>query len=212
VRIRFTARRATNDRAPSAGAKTPSRRRGITVRRSKVAIAALGLSLSTALTLGLPSASTALAAPSTSAGTSASSGAVKVVSTAVPQNMSAARASDPCKGKSQTYVVRTFIRGPEVFPLRCGTNTWGYNHLVYRAHDYNPALIALTVARGSAPVPGEQVLQWKWHTLTCPTYNYTYTVVYNQGALNGHGVRPQGIITAYESVTVTNTANAAKCG
>lgn len=220
MRIRFTARRVTHDRALNAGAQTPSPCRRIAVRYPRTVIAALGLSLSAALTLGLPSVS-ALAAPSAAVGSSVPSGAVKVASTAVPRNgaagavPAAAQAADPCKGKSQTYIVRTFIRGPEVFPLRCGTTTWGYNHLVYREHDYNPALIALTVARGSAPVPGEQVLQWKWSSMTCPTYNYTYTVVYNQGALNGKGVRPQGIITAYESVTVTNDAKSAKtpkCG
>jgi hypothetical protein len=158
-------------------------------------IAALGLSLSAALTFSLSSASSALAAPS------AASHSSSVAAPRAAASIAAAAAADPCSGKSQTKVVTTFIRGPEVFPLRCGTTTWGYNHIVYRDHNYDPALIALTISRGSQPVPGEQVLQYKWESETCPVnYKYTYTVVYNQGALNGNGVRPQGVITAYESV------------
>jgi ABC-type antimicrobial peptide transport system permease subunit len=170
--------------------------------RIRLIIATLGIALSAAFTVGLSSAGTALAA--TSAASSPSAAAA------------APAASDPCKGRSDTYIVTRFIRGPEVFPLRCGTTTWGYNHIVYRDHNYNPALIALTLARGSQPIPGQQVLQYRWSSTTCPTYNFTYTVVYNQGALNGTKVRPQGIITAYESVTVSGDPAAAhatpKCG
>ncbi len=154
-------------------------------------LAVLGASLSAALCTSLLGASSAVAAPAAAA--SPARPAAATAASVFPA------ASDPCKGRSQTYVVTRFYRGPGVYPLRCGTTTWGYNHLVYREHDYNPALIALTLARGSQPVPGVQVIQYKWNSETCPDFEYTYTVVYNEGALNGTGVRPQGIITAYES-------------
>jgi hypothetical protein len=116
------------------------------------------------------------------------------VSQASPHGASAASASsNPCSGQSQNHIVRNFVRGPSVYPLRCGTKTWGYTHLV-AGHEYDPAMIALTVARGSGPflglftyVPNPEG--------ACPTEEYR--VVENAGALNGTGVRPQGIITAY---------------
>ena len=101
-----------------------------------------------------------------------------------------ATAADPCAGRSQTYIVRTFFRGPAVYPLRCGTSSWGYIHLV-AGHEYDPSMIALTVAQGTIE-PLNVIDYW---TQTCPSRGYR--VVYNDGALNGTGVRPQGIITAY---------------
>lgn len=51
-------------------------------------------------------------------------------------------------------------------------------------------MIASTVARG------KQTFGFYYQNLTqCP--RMTYKVVFNDGALGGTGVRPQGIITAY---------------
>jgi hypothetical protein len=52
-------------------------------------------------------------------------------------------------------------------------------------------MIALTISRGSGPLAGV----FTYTTQACPSS--TYRVVENSGALNGNGVRPQGIITAY---------------
>jgi hypothetical protein len=103
-------------------------------------------------------------------------------------------ATSPCAGRSATYIVEYFYRGPAAYPLRCGTSTWGYNHLI--KHGYNSSLISLTVARGTQ----DSIFQIFTYVLeeVCPTP--VYTVVYNEGALNGNGVRPQGIITAYETI------------
>jgi hypothetical protein len=107
--------------------------------------------------------------------------------TARPASLAAA---SPCKGKSETHIVRKFFRGPEVFPLRCGTTKWGYLHLAPK-HGYDPSMIALTLSRGSGPIAGV----FTYTTMTCPSH--TYLVVENAGALHGTKVRPQGIITAY---------------
>jgi hypothetical protein len=94
-----------------------------------------------------------------------------------------------------------------VYPLRCGTSTWGYIHLV-DGHEYDPSAISVTVARG-AQDSIFQIFTYVISGNTCPTV--TYKVVYNDGALNGNGVRPQGIITAYPVVT-ESTINAPACG
>ena len=108
-----------------------------------------------------------------------------------------ATTANPCSGRSHSYIVQKFFRGPAVYPLRCGTSTWGYTHLV-RGHDYYPSAIALTIARGR-PDPVFQIFTFVISGNTCPIV--TYKVVYNEGPLNGNGVRPQGIITAYPVVT-----------
>lgn len=120
-----------------------------------------------------------------------------------------AKTANPCSGRSPSYIVQRFFRGPAVYPLRCGTRTWGYTHII-RGHEYYPSAIALTIARGQ-PDPVFQIFTFVISINTCPTV--TYKVVYNEGPLNGYGVRPQGIITAYP--VVTGPAPAAKgpaCG
>lgn len=112
-------------------------------------------------------------------------------------------ATSPCKGKSETHIVRKFFRGPEVFPLRCGTSTWGYLHLAPK-HGYDPSMIALTISRGSGPFLGV----FTYTTMTCPSH--TYQVVENAGALHGTKVRPQGIITAFW-ITPSSAAGRAAC-
>jgi len=108
-----------------------------------------------------------------------------------------AATANPCSGRSHSYIVHRFFRGPAVYPLRCGTSTWGYTHLI-RGHEYDPSAIALTIARGQ-PDPILQIFTFDIAANTCPTV--TYRVVYNDGPLNGVGVRPQGIITAYPVVS-----------
>jgi hypothetical protein len=124
-------------------------------------------------------------------------------STAPTAAMPAATAN-PCSGRSHSYIVQRFFRGPAVYPLRCGTSTWGYIHLI-RGHEYDPSAIALTIARGQ-PDPILQIFTFDIAANTCPTV--TYKVVYNDGPLNGIGVRPQGIITAYP--VVSESASGAK--
>jgi hypothetical protein len=158
--------------------------------RPKVIVAALGLSLVTTAGLGLPGAGTALAASPAAAGSVATASAAKSVTPA---------AASPCAGRSKTYIVKKFFRGPAVYPLRCGTSTWGYNHLI--KHGYNPSSIALTVAQGTQII-GKQ--KFVYSSNSCPSF--TYDVVFNTGALNGNGVQPQGIITAYQE-----TASARAC-
>jgi hypothetical protein len=162
-------------------------------RRPKLIVVALGISLSAALGLALPGAGNALAAPSAAAGSASTAGVVK-----------GAAASNPCSGRSQTYIVRNFFRGPAVYPLRCGTSTWGYNHLI--KHGYDPSSIALTVARGQQD-PIFQIFTYSSNT--CP--NFEYKVVYNDGALNGNGVRPQGIITAYQVTSSAASGSTRAC-
>jgi hypothetical protein len=115
-----------------------------------------------------------------------------------------ATAADPCAGRSQTYIVQTFFRGPAVYPLRCGTSSWGYIHLV-AGHEYDPSMIAVTVAQGTIQ-PLNVIDYW---TQTCPSRGFR--VVYNDGALNGTGVRPQGIITAYPLTAASAVARHVAC-
>jgi hypothetical protein len=58
-----------------------------------------------------------------------------------------AAAASPCAGKSQSYILAKYKRGSVVYPLRCGTSTWGYIHLVDK-HEYDPSAISVTVSRG----------------------------------------------------------------
>ncbi|MFE0640113.1 hypothetical protein ACFW2Y_00575 [Streptomyces sp. NPDC058877] len=125
--------------------------------------------------------------------------------TSAPAN--AAATADPCAGKSENYIVKNYTRGFVNLPLRCGTSTWGYRHLVPK-HGFNDSQIANTVARG------KQSFGFYYTNLAqCPPV--TFKVVYNDGALGGTGVRPQGIITAYYQAghisSIAPQATAAAC-
>jgi hypothetical protein len=68
--------------------------------------------------------------------------------------------------------------------------SWGFIHIVI-GHGWDAATdqaIAAVIARGFYDAG---VYNWR----TCPNFR----VPYNPGPLNGTGVSPQGIITAYES-------------
>lgn len=111
--------------------------------------------------------------------------------------------SNPCAGKSQASVVRTYYHQVSYIPLRCGTATWGYNHLV-ASHDYDPSMIQLTLAQGTQVSPGV----YQYSKPQCPPF--IYRVVFNGGALNGNStIAPQGIITAYQVTTSAAVKSAA---
>ncbi|GAA4544412.1 hypothetical protein GCM10023175_22550 [Pseudonocardia xishanensis] len=115
-------------------------------------------------------------------------------SAAVPANF--------CDGKSEETVVRTYSRGSLAIPLRCGTNTYGFRHVVQKGrwNDAFDSRIANTIARGTVNAAGTI-----YGEMTDRCVN-TFRVVVNQGAIGGSGFRPQGVITAYE-VTYPNTAS-----
>jgi hypothetical protein len=95
-----------------------------------------------------------------------------------------------CNGKSANTVVAVYHRGSGAYPLRCGGSSWGFVHLL-KGHAWNATVnseIANVIARGYYDAG---VFNWR----LCPNFR----VPYNGGALNGTGVRPQGIITAYHS-------------
>ncbi|WP_143676622.1 hypothetical protein [Streptomyces sp. TLI_146] len=128
-----------------------------------------------------------------------------VFSSAAPSN--AAATADPCAGKSETYAIKTYTRNFQAVPLRCGTSTWGYRHIVAK-HGFNDSQTANTVARG------RQSFGFYYTNLNqCPPM--TFKVVFNDGALGGTGVRPQGIITAYYQpghiTSIAHTKNPSAC-
>jgi hypothetical protein len=86
-----------------------------------------------------------------------------------------------------------YHRGSGAYPLRCGGLSWGFVHLIEgtHPHEWNSTVnseIANVIARGFYDAG---VFNWR----SCPNFR----VPYNGGALNGNGVRPQGVITAYAS-------------
>jgi len=112
---------------------------------------------------------------------------------AAPGSAAAVRASGPCTGQSENHIVQVFYRRVAAYPLRCGNGiSWGYLHIL-EGHEYEPLAITLTVAFG-IPVPFTQA--FILIAPVCPTKGFF--VRYNQGSYGKHGVRPQGIITAYE--------------
>ncbi len=69
----------------------------------------------------------------------AAAGATVLSTVPIPANASTempagttASASNPCKSQHYSKVAYTFWIGPSKMPLRCGTKTWGYNHIVER--------------------------------------------------------------------------------
>ncbi|MEU3347397.1 hypothetical protein ABZ723_20870 [Streptomyces sp. NPDC006700] len=41
-----------------------------------------------------------------------------------------------CKSHNRNYIVRKYYRGPRLYTLRCGTQTWGWKHIKAR-HGWN---------------------------------------------------------------------------
>jgi hypothetical protein len=104
-----------------------------------------------------------------------------------------------CGGRSYTYVVKSYTRGAAALPLRCGTLTWGFTHIKARWNPTFDANIALTISRG------EEVTDWQGdggsaiYALFDDRCRELFRVIYNGGAYRGNDVRPQGVITAYET-------------
>jgi hypothetical protein len=132
----------------------------------------------------------------------------------------AASASDPCKRQHYSKVAYTFWIGPSKMPLRCGTQTWGYNHIVARGR-WSTSFknkISDTLFNGYEASPG---VYYRYKVGTgCsskpPTKNFK--VVVNKGPLGGRpgGLTPQGIITATveytnPAVVAASTSANAKC-
>jgi hypothetical protein len=110
-----------------------------------------------------------------------------------------------CSGKSQNTVVKNYTRGSRTYTLRCGTSTWGFVHVVGYGR-WNAAYdteIALTVAQGDLTSGTADTSGVYTYYADGACSSPTFTVVFNQGALNGNGIRPQGIITAYWNTVST---------
>lgn len=118
------------------------------------------------------------------------------VTTVLPAQASVPTTS--CNGRSYTYVVKAYTRGAAALPLRCGTSTWGFQHITARWNAGFDATIALTVSRGEAVADEQQDGGSTIYALFDDQCNELFRVIYNSNAYLGNDVRPQGIITAFE--------------
>jgi hypothetical protein len=138
--------------------------------------------------------------------------ALSVAGPAVVLGATAAQASVPttfCNSHAYTYVVKNYSRGSARLPLRCGTTTWGFRHITHRWNAAFDSKIALTISRGEAVRDVQQDGGSAIYALFDNRCNELFRVIYNGGAYRGNGVRPQGIITAYDRTVVTTIADAA---
>jgi hypothetical protein len=111
-----------------------------------------------------------------------------------------AQASVPntfCNGRTETWIARNYTRGAATLPLRCGNVRWGFQHITARWNAGFDANIALTISRGEYVTDFQQDGGSGIYALFSDRCTELFRVIYNGGALNGTGVRPQGIITAY---------------
>ncbi|MFH8395422.1 hypothetical protein [Streptomyces sp. NPDC018036] len=120
------------------------------------------------------------------------------VSSPVAGTANAASAANPCAGQSEAHIVKNYYQGPLVIPLRCGSNTWGYRHLVYRGRwsaDFDKK-ISHAIWRGTAvPIPGGR---WHYYMEAMPPCSKYFGVLDNPNAYGRTPrINPQGIITAY---------------
>ena len=114
----------------------------------------------------------------------------------------AAHASVPtsyCKGKSYQFVVKTYSRGSGRYALRCGTTSWGFNHITARWNATFDSKMGLTFAYGEdvSDVQGDGGSNI--FALFDGNCNQLFRIIYNGRALHGTGVSPQGVITAYDT-------------
>lgn len=108
-------------------------------------------------------------------------------------------ASNPCRSQHYSKVAYTFWIGPKRMPLRCGTQTWGYNHIVARGR-WSTSFknkIGDTLFNGYEKSPGVYY-RYKVGTGCSSNPRKNFKVVVNKGPLGGRpgGLTPQGIITA----------------
>ncbi|MFF8650894.1 hypothetical protein ACF06D_22015 [Streptomyces griseoluteus] len=158
----------------------------------------------------------------------AAAGAVILLTAApVPANAStevpaaaAASASNPCKSQHYSKVAYTFYIGPSKMPLRCGTKTWGYNHIVERGR-WSTSFknkISDTLFNGYERTPGVYYRYKVGTGCSSKPPRKNFKVVVNKGPLGGMpgGLTPQGVITATVEYTTPAVAAAsasaeAKC-
>ncbi|MFJ2774788.1 hypothetical protein [Streptomyces sp. NPDC087300] len=117
-------------------------------------------------------------------------------------------ASNACTGKPAKTIVKKYYRGPTMVPLRCGTNTWGYKHLVKRGRWSSNfgKKISQTVWSGTITVdePGELTYERKF--VGCPPRTL-FKVVTNPGPYGrDHRIKPQGVVTAYKPSSLASSA------
>ncbi|MGY0019315.1 hypothetical protein [Streptomyces sp. cg35] len=109
-----------------------------------------------------------------------------------------ASAADPCAGKSYKHVVKRYNNGPGIIPLRCGTTTWGYKHLVARGRwsaSFDKKIKKALWSGTPATIPGGR---WHYYMEAMPPCTKYFGVLDNPGVYGGDRVtKPQGIITAY---------------
>jgi hypothetical protein len=110
-----------------------------------------------------------------------------------------------CGGRSYTYVVKNYNRGAASLPLRCGTSTWGFNHVTARWNGSFDANIALTISRGEEVSDRQEDGGSAIYALFDDRCRELFRVIYNGDAYRGNDVRPQGVITAYAK-QIPNTA------
>ncbi|MEU0242783.1 hypothetical protein ABZ192_00360 [Streptomyces sp. NPDC006235] len=141
-------------------------------------------------------------------------------STETPPAAAAVSASNPCKSKHYSKVAYTFYIGPSKMPLRCGTKTWGYNHIVERGR-WSTSFknkISDTLFNGYERTPGVYYRYKVGTGCSSKPPRKNFKVVVNKGPLGGKpgGLTPQGVITAtveYTTATVaaTSAGAGAKC-
>lgn len=112
-----------------------------------------------------------------------------------PREASASPPLNACAAMSQEHVVVAYRRGDLVMPLRCGSPTWGFRHIVGRGrwNDRFNAKIALTFARGQEFDNGAR------YALFGADCRERCRVIVDPWAFRGVEVRPQGIVTAHET-------------
>ncbi len=138
--------------------------------------------------------------------------ALSVAGPAVVLGATAAQASVPttfCNSHPYTYVVKNYSRGGAKLPLRCGTTTWGFKHITHRWNAAFDSKIALTISRGEVVTDVQQDGGSAIYALFDNRCEELFRVIYNGGAYRGNGVRPQGIITAYDRTVVSTVVDAA---
>ncbi len=112
-----------------------------------------------------------------------------------PREASASPPLDACAAKSQEHIVVAYRRGDLVMPLRCGSPTWGFRHVVGRGrwNERFDAKIAVVFARGQEFDNGSR------YALFDDDCRERFRVIVNPRAFRGVEFRPQGIVTAYET-------------
>ncbi|WP_454382757.1 hypothetical protein [Streptomyces sp. JNUCC 63] len=146
----------------------------------------------------------ALAAPASAHASDDAPGATGPVSTVNEADVEVAADSTVCKRQHYSKVAYTFWIGPMKMPLRCGTKSWGYNHIVERGR-WSTSFknkISDTLYKGYERSPGVYY-RYKVSETCTPKPIKNFKVVVNKGPLGGKpgGLTPQGVITAVEEYT-----------